>query len=1342
MACISALPRTQFLGATISSFTGSIGWNGQQGELTCDLVNDTCVGGGIAYADDGNGEVSVSTGPDNFDPPVLGSPVTFRYGGFSFSGILQNWKEIDSGAGALLYRVRIIDPKTIIDGTQLILNAYNGNILGLPNLNNVFGWLEQNQGFFCAEFGTFGFYPPQGMGAVLSYLPASGFGGADPALAGLPFGQIKQALSYLLNLTDSSQDTFGGPCQYRNHFYRVDISDLPALDYWIRFGDDSMSLSSLIHQVCEYASFDYFYTLENHNTIKVNTVDRSWQSFDLSAFNIDTAVNTPIANRLDQGTIGGAIGSGAGFVDKNRGVELREAFTNSFLTGEYRQDIWQTDLATDGTANSTIWPYWGEDKNGNVILGTGIATTDLSSDHSFTVDMSFWDVGLIGTWTITTVEMRMALAGRTQWQDYVVARQPELVQLGFISENEFPEDDDEDDGQGGRRKRDYLRRKMLIRNATRPMDLAANERLQAIFADREALIWNQIDQIYKHIHQYASNFFGQKYMIKLPFMCSIIDSTNLTIIKNWNLASDGGWFEGSILGLLPGSFILEQFRHDDGRFNAFVGFNITPSSLDFSYINNRDDIVQISSSVAYLRCSVDKMVQVSATDWRAVISLPGQVNVYDPDTEIEHMLGLYAIAKEKYGSVDKSILNALGEMTGGDRLKYDLSPLPQIPSAAAIPLRSNRLTYGPWGATVVDNEDGTADIDWTLPRSTAGKTDYQRDSQFAPWNFGSMTRLNDAGDAYVRTRLSNHYVIEQGSVSVADAPTASMGQALFAGGPIVTQMNVSVGAGAQPVNTTYLMKTYTPNFGALGQQYIAALKRTGQQARKSNRMFRVWALEKYKVFADKVFGHWNQRARDSIRYNTGSSHDILAGNYLVDPDDNTNTQCNVATTELRKHLPEMGGDNPTRYKQQATMDMNGFFRPFSTNPDDLAYMFPTFEDSAAPDERNMTTLSVQSFFYTKEQVPPVWGTEPHLPITIETLSPFLKDGNASNGLDMTGGVASVGHDIEYITRDGVYPTYLSIRRPDDNYSETHWYRGIALRGPLILAGWGFDTNNKPVPNAGGSEGNELAFEKDWLRKPHKWKVGPIDLRWDHRRKVWTSPAPMKIIQVVLAGPLIPGSCAAATISGEDDQYDEVGNPISSSAKVAIYSGISHVIPPGVTVSVYWDTTDEKYVCIDGPDVLYEITITSNVTTSNPTCDVVDSLGITTDMAGESGTVSNDLGQGMYDGQPATALILSATSTATETLPDDTSCVTTASYVFSIVEHNGFDRCNGTLNSAITGSDPTVSVTIIDVTKGESPGSSVTAQNDFDWIADSGAICKVEYNYVSKIWELYQVACSG
>jgi hypothetical protein len=123
------------------------------------------------------------------------------------------------------------------------------------------------------------------------------------------------------------------------------------------------------------------------------------------------------------------------------------------------------------------------------------------------------------------------------------------------------------------------------------------------------------------------------------------------------------------------------------------------------------------------------------------------------------------------------------------------------------------------------------------------------------------------------------------------------------------------------------------------------------------------------------------------------------------------------------------------------------------------------------------------------------------------------------------GDMDTGHDFEILARsrggeDGSVdsPPASSLVLPIQGYNqdtmtdyETYDYRLLALRGPLILQGWGYDVNGKPIPNradseAGASGGNFVStglqdkFIDNFLRKPHTWPCGAVDLRWDRQRK--------------------------------------------------------------------------------------------------------------------------------------------------------------------------------------------------------------------------------------------------
>lgn len=56
-------------------------------------------------------------------------------------------------------------------------------------------------------------------------------------------------------------------------------------------------------------------------------------------------------------------------------------------------------------------------------------------------------------------------------------------------------------------------------------------------------------------------------------------------------------------------------------------------------------------------------------------------------------------------------------------------------------------------------------------------------------------------------------------------------------------------------------------------------------------------------------------------------------------------------------------------------------------------------------------------------------------------------------------------------------------------------RVIGLRGPLIVAGWGYGIDGTSPANLMGTS---------YLRDSSQHKAGPVDLLWDNRRKVWTA----------------------------------------------------------------------------------------------------------------------------------------------------------------------------------------------------------------------------------------------
>ena len=88
-------------------------------------------------------------------------------------------------------------------------------------------------------------------------------------------------------------------------------------------------------------------------------------------------------------------------------------------------------------------------------------------------------------------------------------------------------------------------------------------------------------------------------------------------------------------------------------------------------------------------------------------------------------------------------------------------------------------------------------------------------------------------------------------------------------------------------------------------------------------------------------------------------------------------------------------------------------------------------------------------------------------------------------------------------------------------------KSIGLRAPMVLSGWGYDTDQKPVP---ADTKNPNIFASGAFRNPNIWKTGPVDLRWDDERKVWSAGGGGSIIMFEVTDSDEAGTgCVTATV---------------------------------------------------------------------------------------------------------------------------------------------------------------------------------------------------------------------
>ena len=123
--------------------------------------------------------------------------------------------------------------------------------------------------------------------------------------------------------------------------------------------------------------------------------------------------------------------------------------------------------------------------------------------------------------------------------------------------------------------------------------------------------------------------------------------------------------------------------------------------------------------------------------------------------------------------------------------------------------------------------------------------------------------------------------------------------------------------------------------------------------------------------------------------------------------------------------------------------------------------------------------------------------------TVRELDPYF---SVIIGGDGTGFFQNT--DYRFVTTDnggsngaGISANSLNKDEIQDS-SSVSTVRTNALRGPLILSGWGFGIDDLPVPAVGNDWPDKATFHKDVAGNRAQWKTGPVNLMWDDERQVW------------------------------------------------------------------------------------------------------------------------------------------------------------------------------------------------------------------------------------------------
>lgn len=956
--------RARFLGSSVIDWNASVGWNDTPSSMTISLVDDIKNG-------------------DSFQAPAMGTPVFFNYEGWEFNGIVRNWGAIASTDGNPIYKVEVVDPREILDGVELILDGYTGVVSQVPNLFNVYGWLE-----------------------------SFGFGNSGINESGIVWTKIKNAIQ-TMTLTPG---IYGSAIQFRGYTYTVNLDGIPLVPETYRVGGTSITLLGFIQEMCEAASADFFITLSLLNDVRVINVHSISRRFQ------------PNFGKITQ-----FVSSIEGASAKNIGYELRNETTSKFVTGGAKQEMYfqtlQPGSASSGT-DDTIAPYWGLYLNSNIAVGVGE-----NDSHTVTLDSRMIDVPGVGPSYVTDVgELRAAVDSQVAWENFLWANNNNKFRQIY---NEDGNLEDTDELNPHYKKAEKLK---IVGNATKNlvsllqgMSAAQIQNINLLnvlnTADGDPITNEEdINRLYEYIHEYAVEYYGKKFMVRIPFVSTATSDNGELILSRE--PTDGGFIdESKYLNAIASKFMPEEFDRvelQDGRLRAYARFD-GAANYDFSLIDPEDVIVNSDGNTVFVRGDIEgDLVFINNTlkfSPRVVFNMPNPVIRKNRDFD-GAIKNIFRTALEGDPTVGvgnaEGILDTIFSRIGSDALAGTNGGSAVLPNMIAIPLKSNIDSYGPWSAV-----------------GAQGKVEFEKDDTLVPWNYGGYTAMNLVGQAKVDIALANQQMAESGEVEFPGIPGIALGQQLINGGPYVTDVAVNISQGG--VRTTYRMNTWTPQFGVFAKQRAEQVQKLAKQAQQDRRNYRQ-LVKNANVIQRNV--RWQQKQLNIInRKKPSSSHQLLAGEVLSSDSGNTVSSHVVVTPTYNL----LGKYEDTAYNK-AAISLDGIFTPFLAIPTSGGY-YP----NGSGDVSFLPTYSI----------PRAQAETPR----VTDLDRFI------------------GTSYGYV--GNVYGS-----GGDHNLPKA----GMALRGPVIVAGWGYDTNGEIVPSV----------EYDYKNDLSKAKVGPLDIRWDEDRGVWAA----------------------------------------------------------------------------------------------------------------------------------------------------------------------------------------------------------------------------------------------
>lgn len=987
--------------------------------------------------------------------------------------------------------------------------------------------------------------------------------------------------------------------------YLLDISELPVpLDPYASRMNGVISINDLISEACSDAGCDWyceilptFYLGQLYKFIKLRTIVRALQpdlgKIDAFLDSLETDSGLPIAN------------------SRSIGLELRNETTSALIIGGQKESIYQADDPNEFD-RKPIFPYFGLHENSDTIETFYVKFNNGTFDPDpgdlgicgIFVDITKLNATLHNPLVlpantshifITIDEIRAAKAGEEQWRMW--SNSVNRYAYGPITEiKDFEELEVTDNfynlvfaGGGGLLTNietfgHLLKDKLTSAFRFDPLKVEAvlvDNPLAAKFNlldfikpnkdeggpvnDHNTALLKDLTAIYNFVAGFAA-YYGTKFMVKMPFdaeddTVTVVKEDEYGVITYSEEPTDSGWPEYNggeateIIGL-PASDAV-YFTNESNKLECFCKFEISnadtteanmPDSWYYhgGYLYVKGDVEAgtfVFGNYSGIRAGEDPEVDASYRSPRALVSIDTPIrqkiaanditDVYKLINDIVEAMGLLLDDDSIIGG-GKEFTEKIINKTTRQAVSTRMGAQAYMPVAIALPIKSNVLNYGPWSSS------GTI-----IP----GQTKAEIISGLVPWEYGSLSNMNDAGQYLANSKLTLMQKAEKGNITVAGFPTRPLGAelntgALFllesrnaitsggsfgesnaitvdidswqgVGGPNITNISCEIGSGG--ITTSYELRTFTPKFNRFGKLTLERFQKAGQNLSKNRR-------SSFIKMKDRLGG----MIRLAGKRGGGVGGVVAAGDAggAKAAEITKDTTISVMSSEgsgcgvVAISGPAIVGELNDNFNKKAIMSLDGLFR--GAKRKDASNGLSAYAAGA-------TNEYLQ---YAATAIEPPLDNYTELQIYSDFIDPFVGKGSTLINDDRANGVTH--HDIKIMNSDNIPSGSTgSMSLPADDFAGNNPYDGdpnyrfTALRGPLVISGWGYDLQGKPIPNdADGSnaalgdfsqEALKDKFLAQWLEKPETWPVGPVDLRFDRRRGVWTLPTGLRIVRAEITG---------------------------------------------------------------------------------------------------------------------------------------------------------------------------------------------------------------------------------